>query len=185
MNPSALERMIIQIVEQRLQILTSGSAGANGLTSETIDNLFAGSPSIPDRPIMRPFGFVSRAPKGTISVVGQQGHHPGNRLVLGHRDNPQLSIAEGETALYSIGGYRTIIQNGQLLVGKGDVLEPVVMGTTANDFLIALLNLLIAHTHIGNLGAPTSAPQNAQAFTDLRTQNLDNGKLLAKDGGRF
>jgi len=75
-------------IERQLNVILSGQAGANTSTeNETIDNLYPGMPSIESRPVMHPYGFVSRAPRKTISVTGKQGAGPQNRMTLGHRDS--------------------------------------------------------------------------------------------------
>lgn len=179
------KRWVIDEIRRQLKIITAGQAGSTTMTTETIDNLMAGHPSIPDRPIMRPYGFASRAPVGTISVTAQMGEHPGNKMTLGHRDKDAPSIEEGESVQYSMGGYRVKVQNGEIFVGKGDDLEHMVVGETLKEFLITLVAALVAHTHIGNLGFSTSPPENAMDFTQAQTDFLDNDKILAKDGGRY
>jgi phage gp45-like len=91
-----------------MNLITSGQAGSNTTTTQDIDNIYPGHPTIPDRPIMHPFGFVSRAPQGTISVTAQQGAHPGNKLTLGHRYATPPEVAPGESAIYTDDG--TIIR---------------------------------------------------------------------------
>lgn len=185
MNESDIRRLIKKEIEIALQVITSGSAGSNTGTTESINELFAGLPTLPDRPIMRPYGFTSRAPSGTISVTAQQGSHPGNKLTLGHRDASPPDVAVGESAIYNLAGYIIKIESGKIQVGKSGEFEPLVVGDTLNDFLIAMMELIIAHTHLGNLGTPTGPPMNAAQFTTLKTENLDNEMLLTKDGGRF
>lgn len=102
-------RAIRQEVARALNVLLSGQAGANTAEKETVDSLYPGSPSIPDRPVMHPFGFVSRAPAGTISVTGRQGASPENRLVLGHRDSTRPADLEvGEAILYASDGEQVL-----------------------------------------------------------------------------
>lgn len=185
MNDAELKRYIHNEIRTALQIITSGSAGANAVTTEDINSLAPGMPTMPRRPIMHPYGFISRAPKGTISVTAQQGDHPGNKLTLGHRDANPPGVDEGESAVYSVGGYRLVAKNGELFVGKGGELEHVVVGETLKAFLLGLLDLLIAHQHIGNLGYNTSAPVTAEQFEELKADYIENDKILAKDGGRY
>lgn len=172
-------------IKRQLQIITSGAAGNTTLTTEDIVALFPGMPTITGRPVMHPFGLVSRAPKGTISVTAQQGNHPGARLTLGHRYATPPTVAEGETAIFSRGEYTVKVENGQILVGKGGEYETVVVGETLKTLLISMITAIIAHTHLGNLGVETGPPLNATDFSDLVSQYLSNDKILAKDGGRF
>lgn len=172
-------------IRRQLKVITSGNAGATTMTTEDINALMPGHPTIPNRPIMHPYGFASRAPNGMISVTAQQGEHPGNKLTLGHRDKDAPSVDEGESVHYSKGGYRIVVKNGEIFIGKGDDLEHAVVGETLKAVLIAIIQKILVHTHLGNLGYPTGFPQNATDFEDIQTQNLDNDKILAKDGGRF
>ena len=187
MIDSDLRRFIIQEIRRQVHVIMSGSAGTNTAFVETIDNLYPGMPSYPDRPIMHPYGVVSRAPAGTISVTARQGDHPGNVLVLGHRDkNRPTDLAVGETSVYSFGKYQVRVLNGQIQLGKDGTFETMVVGDTLKEFLIALLDSLIAHTHItSSPGAPTSVPINVSEFIQEKANYISNDKILSKDGGRF
>ncbi len=190
-----IQRFIVKEIERRLNIITSGTAGETTQTSEVIDSLFAGMPSTSPRPVSQPYGFVSRAKRGTISVTAQQGAHPGNKLVLGHRDPNAPTVDEGESAIYSSTGYKIVTKNGEIFVGKGDVVEHVVVGETLKTALSAIIEAIVAHTHQvpalaivggGNtVAAPTGVPLNASDFSSINSSNFTNNKILAKDGGRF
>lgn len=172
-------------IEKNLNIILSGLAGVNTMTAEDITDWFPNAPTITQRPVMHPYGFSSRAPLKTLQVVGQQGSHPGNKLVLGHRDAAAPSVSVGESVQYSVGGYQVVCKNSEILIGKGGVYERAVVGDTLVALLTAILDAVVAHTHLGNLGYPTGVPINASDFTDLITQYLANNKILATDGGRF
>ncbi len=180
-----MKKFVIDEVRRQLRVITSGAAGETTMSTEDIQSLLPGMPTIPARPIMHPYGFASRAPNGMISVTAQQGEHPGNKLTLGHRDKDAPSVDAGESVQYSADGYRVVVKNSEIYVGKGSDLEHVVVGETLKAVLISLITTINAHTHLGNLGYPTSVPQNAADFTQIQTDNLDNDKILAKDGGRF
>lgn len=185
MMDAETRKFILDEIKRHMHIITSGSAGATTKNTETINSLYPGMSSFPDRPVSQPYGFVSRAPQGMISVTAQQGEHPGNKMTIGHRDKNAPAVDEGESRMYSVGGYNIAVKNGEIFVGKGEVLEHMVVGETLRDFLIAVIDAIVIHQHIGNLGVPTGAPTNAATFTNLKAQNLSNDKILAKDGGRF
>jgi phage gp45-like len=184
-NESELKHFIVKEIQRQVKIITSGAAGDNTSTTETINELYPGMPAIPNRPVMHPYGFASRAPANTISVVAQQGEHPGNRVTLGHRAKDRPDMDEGESVQYSSGGYQVFVKNGAIFVGKNGTLEHMVVGDQLNTFLKLLLDLIVAHTHTGNLGVPTSPPINVADFNEAKAENLTNSKILAKDGGRF
>lgn len=186
MTDSDQIRFIRQEIEKQLNIILSGRTQSSAKFTEGIANMYPGMDVITERPIMRPYGIISLAPDQTTQVTGRMGTHIANRLVLGHRDqNAPEPGAVGETIVYSMGGYEVKVANGQISLGKGGEFETMVVGDTLKEFLILLLNHIIAHTHIGNLGAPTSPPQNASDFTSAKADFVDNDKILAKDGGRF
>lgn len=187
MIDSEIQRYIQQEVKRQVHVILSGAAGTNSaVITETIKSLYPGMAEIPDRPIMHPFGIASRAPADTISVTARQGDHPGNVLTLGHRDKSRpTDLGDGESVLYSKGDFRVVARNGGLYVGKGTTYEEVVVGETLRTLLIGLIDAIVAHTHMGNLGYPTGKPLNASDFNTLKSSNLSNSKILAKNGGRF
>lgn len=172
-------------IQKQLNVIASGSAGANTSETENINALFPGMPPLEGRPVMHPYGFVSRAAVDTISVTARQGNHPGAYLTLGHRDKNRPAIENGESAIYSIGKFQITAKTDKILIGKDGVFEELVMGETLREFLITFIDLFIAHQHLGNLGYLTSVTQNATEATQAKTDYLDNSKILAKDGGRF
>lgn len=180
-----MKRMISREIARQLNIITSGEAGNTTMTTEDIANLYPGHPTISARPVSFPYGFASRAPVGTLQVTAQQGAHAGNKLVLGHRDAAAPQVDVGESVQYSVGGYQVRVQNGDIYVGKGDILEHMVVGETLKAFLIAVIQAIVAHTHEGNLGYETSPPLNAETFTEAQSDYLDNDMILASDEGRF
>lgn len=185
MDPET-KRFVQEEIKRQINIVLNAETGPTDSMTETINSLFPGMPGITSRPVMHPWGLVSRAVQGTISVVAKVGAGIQNRMVIGHRDKSRPSdVNEGETIVYSIGDYRVKVSNTKILVGKGTDYEPVVVGETLRQFLISLVQLIIAHTHLGNLGIETSTPLNSAEFIQAEAQNLDNSKILAEDGGRY
>lgn len=186
MMESDLLKYIRDEIRKQVHIVLSGEAGTNTVESEDIQNLLPGMATLVQRPVMHPYGFASRAPAKTIQVTARQGEHPANRLVLGHRaaDRPQ-DLEPGECAVYSLGKFTLRMKNDKLELGKDGVFEEMVMGQTLKEFLVALVDAILVHTHLGNLGFPTSVPLNSATFTTLKDNNLTNEKILSKDGGRF
>jgi len=181
-----IKRFINLEIKRQVNIIMSGTAGATSQHTETINDLYPGMGEIPDRPIMQPYGFASRAKEGTVSVTARQGDHPGNVVTLGHRDKDKpADLDAGESSVYSSGKFEVRVLNGQIQVGKNGDFETVVVGDTLKTLLISLIDTIVQHTHLGNLGYPTGFPQNAAAFNILKANTLSNDKILAKDGGRY
>lgn len=187
MTDGEVIRFIRMEITKQLNVILSGKTASATEQSEDIEEMFPGMPTVTQRPVMHPYGFVSKAKTGTLSVVARQGEHIGNRMVLGHRDKDRpTDLEEGETAIYSLGKYTVRSRNGKLELGKDGDYEEMVMGETLRQFLILLIQHIMLHTHQSNVpSAPTSVPLNNIDFQQIQAENLDNEKILSKDGGRF
>lgn len=73
-------------------------------------------------------------------------------------DNAGISIQDnfGNSVTLASGG--VTIKSSQIKLGEGASAEKLVLGTTLNTILSSWFASLAAHTHVGNLGAPTSPP---------------------------
>lgn len=168
-------RFVREEIRRQLNIILPGTAGKTSVSTETINDLYPGMPSIQERPIMHPYGLVSRAPQGTLNVTGRMGDHVGNRMVLGHRDKNRPSLEEGEVILYNEFGQQIYLQDGEIHIGSKTAASPFVLGDVLNAFLKDLLTDIVAHTH----AAPGAPPTNAADFTTLKSENLDNDAILS------
>lgn len=172
-------------VQRQLNIVLYGQAGDNStVENEDIDNLYQSMATIPQRPVMHPFGFVSRAAKGVFSVIAKLGNDPTNRMVLGHRDGQRpKDLDEGESRIYSLAGYQVICRgNGVFLRhNEASTETPLLLGTQANQFFSDLLDLIIAHTHAA-AGAP---PTNAPDFVNLKAEQIETKALTSTEEGGF
>lgn len=120
-----ITRFIREEVKKQLNVILAGEAGDNSsIETETINNLYPGSPQISDRPVMHPYGLASRAPAGTISVTAKHGADAHNRMVIGHRDfaRKQLSLDEGEVVLYGAEG-EVVLTTASVSASKGFRVE--------------------------------------------------------------
>lgn len=173
-------RKIRNEIKTQLNIILSGSAGANdSIENETINSLYPGTPPIAARPLMHPYGLVSRAPESTIQVTARQGADATNRMVLGHRDKLRaaLGLDEGETCIYSSDG-ETILSKVLLSNSKGIVgtigLEGKLSITKGNaEFVASVIKLLqdiqnaFTVTMLGN--QPLVMPTFAEDLLQLQT----------------
>ena len=178
-----LKRYIRSEISRQMNIILSGVTGASKPDQflENIEQIYPGADTILDRPVMHPFGFVSRAQAGTIQVVARQGEHPSNRIILGHRDAARpIDLDDGTAKLYSIAGFQIYAGTDGIYVGKDSATEPLVLGTAANQFFSALLDLLIAHVH----PSPGSPSDKSADFTQLKAETIEGNLLLSTgDGG--
>lgn len=122
-------------IRRHLQIILSGAVANPTTQIEDIENMYPAMPTVTKRPVMHPFGVASCATSGTIQVVGQQGDHPGNRIVLGHRDKNRPNLLEGEVVLYNAHGRKIELKKTSMAIQKDDV--------ELLDQLIKLLDTII------------------------------------------
>lgn len=188
MNESELKRLIRDEIKIAMQVISSGSAGDNSkLTTEDIQALFPGLPIIPGRPIIRPYGFMSRAPTGTISATAQQGDHPGNKITLGHRDAKVPSVGVGEIKVYNVNGYTIYLSSTAIMIGNGSTFSTAVLGEALATLINSLITAITSHTHMfnyipGTLPPATGTTQtlgNTGDFNSLKTDTF----LAAKGKG--
>lgn len=186
MNEAELKRWVRSEIARQVAAIQFGSSlDADGQT-ETIESLYPGSPGIPKRPVMMPFGFASRAVAKVIQVVGKIGSDPSNRMVLGHRHGSRPELKNGESSVYSTDETAKVAYqlkamiDGIRVVSPGGKEQPLLLGSDVITVLSKLLDLLIAHTH----GPPGTAPSNIADFQSLKQEDLAGSTLLStKDGG--
>jgi hypothetical protein len=181
MTPQELA-LIREEIRKQLFIILGGRSGANTVEAEDITEYLPGAPTMEKRPVMHPYGFASRAPEDTVQVTARYGDQASNRIVLGHRaaDRPE-GLEQGESAVYSSSGYGLSSRADRVEGGQLDDPETLVAGETLLSMLSQLLDLLVQHVH----GPPGSPPINASQFQTLKTNFLQNAKILLKQGGRY
>lgn len=176
-------RFIREEVKRQTNIILSGKSGTNDGTKEDIQEMFPKMPTIEDRPVMHPYGFASRAPKGTIQVVARQGDHIGNRLVLGHRASDRPTLGAGESAIYNEHGEVIKVVKGKILAKAADLIEfesetqvtkadEIFLGSDSADEPLVLGT--VAKTYLGHLKASID-----DLSTDLTMINTQLTTLVA------
>lgn len=164
-----LIRFIREEVRREANVILSGSAGSNTVDKEDVDEMFPGMSTVTQRPVAHPYGFASRAKRGTIQVVGRQGEHTGNRIVIGHRDKDRpTDLVEGESAVYSKENMQMRASNEKITMGKSS--DGSDGGFAGNSFIAV------------SEEAGTVTIQHKQGHA---IQLLSDGSiaLVAKDGG--
>lgn len=107
------------------------------------------------------------------------------RRMTSKDDKIPLNAVDGHTVIKALAGKETWITSDtriNLSAGDDDPTQPLVLGTELKTLLVSILTELktvttaiSTHTHIGNMGAPTSPPQEAASFTTSGTA-FDNLK---------
>jgi len=145
-----VRRFIQEEIKKSMNVILSGSSLNAGTDKETIQKLFPSMPSIKDRPTMMPYGHASKAPDNTIQVVGRQGDHFANRIILGHRakDRPK-DINQGEIVLYNQFGQKIYIRNKKMQFGTEGSDENMVLGKVLAQFWTDFLRSVLDAPYIG------------------------------------
>lgn len=133
--------MIRREIARQVSVVLHGQTAATNVddapATESIDNCPPGTPTITGRPVMHPYGLVSRAIKETISVVARVGNHPANLMVVGHRDKNRPALgADGEVALYDSTGNQIHLKDGKIVVklqSKMEIGEGATKGAARKD----------------------------------------------------
>ncbi len=144
-------KFIKQEIARSMNVILAGQTGSTpNVETETLNDLFPGMPAITNRPVMHPYGMASRAPKGTINVVGRHGENFGNRLILGHRDkNRPQDLNEGECVLYNQYGQKIYVRNQQIQIGSENSEQQAVLGNILAEFLTNVLRAFLDANYIG------------------------------------
>lgn len=141
MNESEIQKIVRQELAKQLSVILSGSSANAKSQTEDIEQMYPGMPSILQRPVMHPYGFVSKALRGAIQVTAKQGNTPENRIILGHRDSQRPDdFVPGACILYNQFGQQIRLESGTIKLGGPASAENIVLGQQ----LKALLQILIA-----------------------------------------
>jgi phage gp45-like len=167
MIDSEITAFIRREIRRELNIILSGSVKANTSQTEDIDAMFPGMAAITKRPVMHPYGLVSRAPTGTISVVGQQGDHTGNRIVLGHRDKDREELDnEGEVTLYDANGHSIQMKESSMAINSAEKELFEVMIRFLTTLINARTNTIFGPQPL--IADPAGIP-NRETFFEVRS----------------
>ena len=160
-------------VKNHLNVILNATVGASTNEDAEIVQPVPGGPRTAKRPVVHPYGFVSRAPEGKIAVTGRVGEHPGAQVILGHRDSGRtaLDLLEGEVALYNEFGQAILLKDGLINLGA-DADDPAVLGTELKELLVIILDILIAGQH-----TITTSPGTVTAPNPAKALELTNAKL--------
>lgn len=183
-------------VAAQMNIILNGTAADAETDTESIDAMFPGMNRIENRPSVKPYGFHSLAPDGTLSITARVGAHAGSRYVIGHRDSRRPELDEkGDATLYNaVSGYEIRVQGASITLRKGSQIYTAVVGEPLAQILSAMLGAIASHVHPvslpvqggggGNVNGNSGAPDNAGDFSALQSE-VDGGAILAQDGGGF
>lgn len=181
MTPDEVRSIARREIARAANVILNGMTKAAAKDTASIEELFPGMPTIPERPLVEPYGFHSLAPDGTLNVSARVGEHFGSRYIIGHRDSARPELAAGETVLYNQHGQQIRLENGTIKIGSPSAeTENFVLGQVLKELLSELLSLLASHTHISMPpGVLTTPPMEAAQFTTLKTSPVDDEAMLS------
>jgi hypothetical protein len=188
-----IRREVRREVRTFMNIILNCLTGESTTEDQEIDQVFPGAPKLAKRPVVHPFGFVSRAPAGKVAVTAQVGEHPGARIILGVRDSKRAEMSfleEGEACLYSETGERIVLRKDKVQLGSENADNPVVLGTELVDMLTQIIELLkqgqiVFTTAPGQPTAPNPAvvaqlEQLAQTFLSTADTSIISQRVFAE-----
>lgn len=189
-----MRRAIRHEIKQQMNVILNCVLQDSTTEDQVIDQVYPGAPPMQSRPIVHPYGLVSRAPAGTIGVTARVGEHMGARMILGCRDSARadMELAEGDVRLYDAFGNSLCLDSVGLKLGSPEADNPVPLGNETKELLTAIVDAIIAGTLVltSSPGFPTSPnPTVVATFTELKTRLLTTGatnilatKIFAEKG---
>jgi hypothetical protein len=116
--------------------------------------------------------------KITLDVENKTLTVDSNDLIINVTKNATINV-EGDSTITTKGVMKLIASAIHFLKEDGSGTEPFVLGATFVKMMKKLIQAIIAHTHIGNLGAPTAPPINAPQFAELMSSPIGDKKILS------
>lgn len=174
-----LKRAIKNEIMQQMNVVLNCILKSSDTESQEIEQVYPGAPLLDKRPVIHPYGLVSRAPAGKLGVTARVGEHTGARIIIGVRDENRAGfdfINEGDVCLYDENGNKILLNASGIHIGSENAENPAVLGTEIKELLALIMTRLIA----GDLflssspGSPTAPnPAYTTALTEAKTRLLD------------
>lgn len=179
------EQEVIAIVKQTIREQLAPIILAT-ITANKDNNRSSFQRSATDTPInnsrnIQPFGFSSRAPKGTTCLTVPIAGDPSHINIVGHFDEARPTTEDGESILYNAYGQLIYLSNGKIQIGSKSAAENLVLGQIFKQYEKDLLDAIIAHRHVDSLGYLTAPPVNDPDFTALKASPIEDELILSDE----
>lgn len=185
MNESDMLRAMRQMIRTETAKILMGQVVSNASASRTSSQRFGESP-IENMRRVQPYGFGSRAPSGTQTLVVPIAGDPTHLITVGDFDDGKPAIQDGESVLYGADGQVVYMKSGgRILVGSQASAAPAVLGDVLKscmDALFAELDTIVEAIKTGPVAITTTPgnpapthPTLIAAMTAAKTA-LDNMK---------
>jgi len=173
-------RLIRQVIKQELAPILMGSVVSNESSSRSTIQRFATESPIGNLRSIQPYGVSSRAPAGTQGLIVPVRSDPTHLNLVGHFDEGKPTTNDGETILYDAYGHVIYLSQTKMQFGSKSSAQNMVLGQIFKTaFAKALLDQLQLETHTGNLGYPTSVPNNAAQYLEIENSPIDDNAILS------
>lgn len=179
MTESDIIKLVKRTMREQLAPILMGIVVSNESQNRSSAQRFDTDSPISNLRNIQPFGFSSRAPKGTPGLVVPIAGDPTHLNLVGHFDEGRPSGSDGETLFYNAFGQLIYLSNGKIQVGSKASAENMVLGQVFKSMMDTLLVAIKTHTHVGNLGYSTSPPENAADFDAIKASPVDDGAILS------
>lgn len=118
MNEGDIARLIKDTIRQELAQTLMASVTSSDTLSGSIDALrFSTDSELQNLQLIRPYGFASRPPAGTQTVLHPINGDPSNIIAIGEADQTRPSLGPGEAALYGSSGQLVYSDGTNLFMG--------------------------------------------------------------------
>lgn len=104
--------------------------------------------------------LIVEAKNGQVITMNQDGikitdGKNGNTVTL---DNSGIILEDKNSNIITMDSSSITLKSSRIKIGEGASAEKLVLGTTLDQLLTQWFSLVATHTHVGNLGAPTTPP---------------------------
>lgn len=174
-----IKKAIRQEIKQQMNVILNCVLQESTTEDQEIDQVYPGATLLEKRPVVHPYGLVSRAPKGTIGVTARVGEHIGSRLILGCRDTERadIDLNEGDVCLYDANGNQIELNAQGVHLGSSEADNPIPLGNETLALFSAICDTFITAA-LGISTAPgnpiTPNPAVVAQFTALKLQYITN-----------
>jgi hypothetical protein len=179
MTDQEVIQLIRRTIRQEMAAIMMSTVQSNADQFRTTVQRFATDSSVDNIRSIQPYGFASRATDGTGALLIPLSSDATNMAVAGHLDSNRPSLSDGETLLYDAYGHVVYLSEGKMQFGSKASANPMVLGDLLQTFLENFLQLFATHTHEGNLGYPTGAPDQASQAEEYKASPVGDGTFLS------
>lgn len=115
-------------------------------------------------------------------VDGDDDHAFVLKRITSQEDKIPIKVLDGDIVVKSLQQKKVwMTSDSKILLSRGEKepSEPLVLGLIFKQMMSELLEALSVHKHVGNLGYTTTIPDNSQKYNSIRSENVDNEKVLS------